>query len=86
MLVTLGDGVNQNATETSVAVGSEYTDTYAFDVVVMTHGDLRVDHRFKPDGDQYVLDLAVPVDYARGQKFAWSYNTVDTTTAGKFHT
>ena len=31
-LITLGDGVNQNANETTVAVGSEYSDAYDFDV------------------------------------------------------
>jgi hypothetical protein len=75
-LVTLGDGVNQNANESQVAVGSEYTDAYNFDVYVMTHADLTVDYRFKPDGDTNVLDKDVPVDtfvndFAR---FGWVYN------------
>jgi hypothetical protein len=74
-LVTLGDGVNQNATESTVAVGSEYTDTYWFDVYTMTHPDLNVDHRFKADGDSGSLDLAVTVDSAAsGTRFGWVYN------------
>ncbi|WP_162025884.1 MULTISPECIES: LamG domain-containing protein [unclassified Lentimonas] len=74
-LVTLGDGVNQNATESTVAVGSEYTDTYWFDVYTLTHPDLNVDHRFKADGDSGSSDLAVTVDSAAsGTRFGWVYN------------
>jgi len=47
---TLGDGVNQNATESSVAVGAEYVQARTADVYVHTHPDLAVDHRFAPDG------------------------------------
>ncbi len=74
-LVTLGDGVSQNTNETTVAVGSEYSDAYDFDVYVLTHSDLQVDHRFKVDGDVAVLDLPVAVDTASaGARFGWSYN------------
>lgn len=74
-LVTLGNGVAQNATENKVAVGSEYSDGSDFDVYVMTHADLAVDHRFKADGDSGVTDLAVTVDNATaGERFGWSYN------------
>ena len=74
-LITLGNGVTQNTTESSVAVGSEYTDASDFDVYVMTHVDLSVDHRFKADGDSGITDLAVTVDSAAsGARFAWSYN------------
>ena len=81
VVVTLGDGVNQNDTETSVAVGSEYTDQYHFDVYAMTHPDLQVDHVFKVDGDQNVLDkaLIMPDTATDGQRFAWSYNTLNGT-------
>jgi len=41
--VTLGDGVSQNARETTVAVGSEYTDAYSFDAYVLTHASIAVD-------------------------------------------
>ncbi|MGB0415058.1 MAG: hypothetical protein ACPGJU_11505, partial [Coraliomargarita sp.] len=74
-LITLGDGVNQNASESTVAIGSEYSDAYDFDVYVLTHSDLQVDHRFKADGDIAVLDLPVAVDTASaGARFGWSYN------------
>jgi len=74
-LVTLGDGVNTNAVESTVAVGSEYTDAYSFDVYALTHPGLAVDHRFKADGDRSALDLPVAVNAAvAGQRFAWSYN------------
>ena len=74
-LVTLGDGVNQNANEATVAVGSEYTDAYNFDVYVLTHSDIAVDHRFKIDGDSTTLDVAVTVDSATaGARFGWVYN------------
>ena len=74
-LVTLGDGVSQNANEATVAVGSEYTDAYAFDVYVLTHPDLAVDYRFKADGDTTGLDVAVVVDTTTGgARFGWAYN------------
>ena len=59
VLVTLGDGVNQNSTESHVAVGSEYTDDYQFEVYTMTHPDLSVDYKFKIAGDSAGLDVAV---------------------------
>ncbi|WP_411826914.1 hypothetical protein [Luteolibacter sp. AS25] len=74
-LVTLGNGVDQNATESTVSVGSEYTDTYWFDVYTMTHPDLKVDHRFKTDGNSGNADLALTVDSApSGARFGWVYN------------
>ena len=74
-LITLGDGVVENVTESTVAVGSEYTDAYDFDVYTLTHADLNVDHRFKADGDSTVLDLPVTVDAtSSGARFGWSYN------------
>ncbi|MGJ8676659.1 MAG: LamG-like jellyroll fold domain-containing protein [Akkermansiaceae bacterium] len=74
-LVTLGNGVAQNTTESTVAVGSEYTDTYWFDVYTMTHPDLNVDYRFKVDGNSGNTDLAVAVDSApSGTRFGWAYN------------
>ncbi|WP_411826912.1 putative Ig domain-containing protein [Luteolibacter sp. AS25] len=79
-LVTLGNGVNQNATESTVAVGSEYTDTYWFDVYTMTHPDLSVDNRFKTDGNVGDTDLAVTVNSApSGARFGWVYNGCNAT-------
>ena len=83
-LVTLGDGVNQNVSESTVAVGSEYTDAYDFDVYVLSHDGLQVDHRFKADADSAVLDLGVAVDSASaGARFGWVYNGVNGT--GTYH-
>ncbi|HEX9679325.1 MAG TPA: hypothetical protein VGA08_01780 [Candidatus Saccharimonadales bacterium] len=49
-LVTLGDGVNQNASESTVALGSEQTGTNRRDTVyVLTHDDLVTDYRFLTD-------------------------------------
>ena len=46
-LVTLGDGVNQNTTESSVAISSEYTDAYDFDVA---------GHYGRPDVFSFTVD------------------------------
>ncbi|CAA6689995.1 MULTISPECIES: hypothetical protein [unclassified Lentimonas] len=65
----------QNANETTVAVGSEYTDAYDFDV--LSHPSLLVDHRFKVDGDNAATDVAVTVDITTaGARFGWVYNGV----------
>lgn len=83
-LVTLGDGVSQNATENSVAVGSEYTDVYDFDVYVLTHPDITVDYRYLADGNIHALDLPVAVDTTTaGARFGLVYNGVNGT--GTWH-
>lgn len=54
-VITLGDGVNQNTSETSVAVGSELSQNSPgrdFQVYVMELTSLRVDHVFRVLGDQ----------------------------------
>ncbi len=54
-VVTLGDGVNLNATETSVAVGAEGAQISPgrnFQVYVIEHPNLAVDYRFRVRGDQ----------------------------------
>jgi len=57
IVAALGDGVSRNDVETSVAVGSEYAGDRRFSALVtLTHPDLVVDHRFKPDGN--TLDLS----------------------------
>ncbi len=63
-LITLGDGVNQNSTETEIAVGQEYTDDKDFEVYALTHDDLAVDYRFKADGDRGSITYDVTVDTA----------------------
>ena len=83
-LVTLGDGVNQNASESNVAVGSEYTDAYDFDVYVLTHTAMAVDHVFMADGNASGLDVTVSVDAAAaGTRFGWIYNGCNGT--GTYH-
>ena len=49
-VVTLGDGVNQNTTETSVAVGAEGSGYREAEVYVHSHANLAVDYRFGSDG------------------------------------
>ncbi len=53
-LITLGNGVAQNTTETRVAVGAEgamRAPGRDFQIYVMEHANLAVDYRFKVDGD-----------------------------------
>ncbi len=47
---TLGDGVNQNASENFVAVGAEYVQSRTAEVYVHSQPDLAVDYRFAADG------------------------------------
>lgn len=61
-IATLGDGVTQNANETVVAVGAEYSDTRGAEVFVMEHVDAEVDYRFKVDGDNTVVTYDHTVD------------------------
>ena len=56
---TLGNGVAQNAVESTVAVGSEYTDARTTEVYVHTHPDLRVDYRFGTDGGSGISNGAI---------------------------
>ena len=83
VVVTLGNGVNQNETENTVAVGSEYKDAYHFEVYTMSHPSLSVEHVFKADGDASVLDKAISLTRpaTQGSRLAWSYNTVNGTGA-----
>ncbi len=75
ILVTLGDGVNQNTTENTVALGGEYADSATFDIYTFTHPDLAVDYRFKPDGDSSLTQVDVATDPATmGYRFSWATN------------
>lgn len=47
---TLGNGVQQRASENRVAVGAETSGSRRADVYVHTHPQLHVDYRFMPDG------------------------------------
>ncbi len=52
-VITLGDGVNQNTSETSVAAGTELNVGFGKDLEIytMTHSSLSVDYRFHTDAD-----------------------------------
>jgi len=74
-IVTLGDGVTQNSSETSVSICGEYAATRNFDVYAMTHSSLTADYRFSADGNSTIVDLAVTVDSAsNGYRFGWVTN------------
>ncbi|MFH1984954.1 MAG: C25 family cysteine peptidase [Pseudomonadota bacterium] len=79
VLLTLGNGVTQNTNETLLAAGIEYNNNAVdFEVYALTHGALRVQHIFKPDGD--ATNNIVDVDYPgaavklQGYGMALSYN------------
>lgn len=80
-LYALGDGVNQNSTETQVSLGSEYGDTKSTTIFVMEHPDLSVEHLFKPDGDagpstgyqELNLAISAPTNGA-GHRFSFVSN------------
>jgi hypothetical protein len=61
-LITLGDGVNQNTSESSVAIGQEYNDNKNFEVYALTHLNLAVDYKFKADGDSAEITVDVVTD------------------------
>lgn len=47
-IITLGNGVNKNAIEDKIAIGSQFSGVKkSFDVYIMTHPNLYVDHVFK---------------------------------------
>lgn len=79
VLLTLGDGVNQNANETLVAAGMEAPNNLDFEIYALTHDDLAVDQRFKIDGDSAALTVDVPVDAATANRMALSYNGLNST-------
>jgi uncharacterized repeat protein (TIGR01451 family) len=72
VVVTLGNGVDQNATESSVAVGIEHPgNAVDFEVWALSHPGLRVDHVFKPDGDAGNTAVEVAADSApQGHRLA----------------
>ncbi len=81
-IITLGDGVNQNTTETLVAVGNEaglIAPGRDFQVYVMEHINLSVDYRFRVQGDAGAgsgfQELDATVDGATGSE---SYDNAST--------
>ncbi len=89
---TLGDGVNQNATESTVALGSEYgaaSDGRTAEVYVHTHADLAVDHVFGTDGGTGIptgsLTGTRPIDAAlTTETYDNSSSSVRTTSGQRF--
>ena len=79
-VITLGDGVNQNASESTVAVGLEHLVALDFEVWAMEHPDLEVSHVFKADGDDtdLTVDVGVPGD-PDGYRMAVSTNSAGQT-------
>ncbi len=55
-VITLGNGVAQNATESTVAVGLEYSQTINFEVYALTHPNLATSYVFKADGNSAESD------------------------------
>ncbi|MCP5016063.1 MAG: DUF11 domain-containing protein, partial [Ketobacter sp.] len=75
VLLTLGDGVSTNATETQVAAGIEYAgNAVDFEVWALTHPDLAVDHQFKVDGDGGNLTVDVAVAATTQNRMGLAYN------------
>ncbi len=75
VLVTLGDGVNRNVTESLVAAGIEYAaNAVDFEVWALSHPDLAVDYRFKLDGDGGSETVDVAVTAATQNRMALAYN------------
>ena len=74
-LITLGDGVAQNANESLVAVGHEYPNLNTdFEVYTLSHPDLAATQVFKADADQTAVIVDVPITAAAAQRMAISYN------------
>jgi uncharacterized repeat protein (TIGR01451 family) len=70
ILLTLGDGVTQNATESTLAAGSEFGNDKDFEVYAITHPSLAVDYEFKADGDNGALTVDVGVSAATADRMA----------------
>jgi len=74
-IVTLGNGVDQNSSETLVSWCGEFNHTRNFDIYTMTHNNLAVDYRFKTDGDSTETDVEVTMDDAtKDYRFGWVTN------------
>lgn len=75
-LITLGNGVATNATESVVATGQTVGVSRTFDVYVATNPLLSTDYRFKVNGDSSLLSVNVTTNSAAitNQRFALVYN------------
>ena len=78
-VITIGDGINQNATETTVAVGLAKAANKDFEVYTFTYDNLAVDYRLKAYGDKNESEVDVTVDTAAlaSQRMALSYNNTE---------
>ena len=79
VLIALGNGFTQNATETTLSVGIEFSQAMDFEVWALTHPRLAVGHVFKADGDSTLNTVNVTVPYAAGNRMAIGYNGQDGT-------
>lgn len=75
-LITLGDGVNKNATESVVAMGQEYMDSKNFTIYSLTHPSLAVDYQFKSDGhsNNVTYDIGVVEALDAERRMSLIYN------------
>ncbi|NUQ36013.1 MAG: VCBS repeat-containing protein, partial [Planctomycetaceae bacterium] len=81
-VVTLGDGVNENATETAVAVGCDEAASYDFQVYTMTQSRIAVDHAKLADGNSTALTVGVTMGQSATtstERMSVAYNTCDGT-------
>ena len=75
--LTLGDGVNQNPFESSVAAGIDAGgNDVEFDVYTLTHPRLAVDHRFLAQGNSGTNPVDVTVNTAINNRMALVYNSL----------
>ena len=71
VLIVLGNGVTQNATESLVAIGSETAGTALdFEVWALTHPSLAVEHLFKADGDTNSTTVDLTATAAGSERMA----------------
>ena len=86
LVLALGDGVAQNAAETTVAVGAHFSTDKDVLVTVHTHPTLAVDWRFKSSGDSGVETHAVTVDATTESSLRWPIwtSTTDSSSMSTF--
>jgi uncharacterized repeat protein (TIGR01451 family) len=78
VVLTLGNGVTQNATESLVAAGiDEPNNALDFEVWALTHSQLAVDHRFLAQGSGGNGAVDVTVNTAGTERMALAYNSLN---------
>jgi hypothetical protein len=79
VIITLGDGQNEYATEDRISIGARYSVQKNFTVYALEHPHINVSHTFKPYGDDVlVLDVDV-LKASCGDRFALGYNSCNGT-------